>query len=527
MDFLTDDPEVLKTYSTDASLFTMRPKFVALPKTVGDLQKLVAYAKEKGESLTPRAGGTDMTGGPLSTSIVVDLKHFDKIHLLESDSVTLEPGVFYRDLEKETTAKGVVLPCYPASKNIAAIGGMVANNCGGELSLKYGKMENFVLSSKYIFSDGNEYEVRPLSENELQQKIFQGGFEGNLYKKTYNLLQDNKQLIQNAKPQVSKNSAGYYLWNIWNEEIFDLNKLLTGAQGTLGVMTEATLGLVPIETHHDLIALFFKSWDDLPQVVNAILPFRPDNLECFDKETLKLAIHFMPEVAERAGENFFSFAKKFLPEAFLSMQMLGLPELVVLVEVTENNEKKLKEKVRSIERAIKPFRVWHRVISKDSEEEKFWVVRRESFNLLRKHVDGKRTVPLVDDFCVTPDKIPAFLPRAKKILEEYGIRVNIAGHAGDGNFHIIPLMDLELASERNKLLPLAEKFYDLVREFKGTISGEHNDGIVRTPFLNKMYNSDVLKLFQEVKNIFDPQNIFNPGKKVSGDLDDFTKYLTK
>ena len=233
----------------------------------------------------------------------------------------------------------------------------------------------------------------------------------------------------------------------------------------------------------------------------------------------------MPEIARKAGQNLLTFVSKFLPEALIGIEMGGLPELVVLVEVAEESEEGVKKKVSAILGALKPFNIWHRLVEKDSEEEKFWVMRRESFNLLRQHVQGKRTVPLVDDFCIPPEAVPEFLPKARAILEKYGIAANIAGHAGNGNFHIIPLMDLTKESEREKLLPVADEFYSLVAEYHGTTTGEHNDGIVRTPFLNKIYSPEVLELFKQVKHIFDPQNIFNPGKKVLGTVEDFKRKL--
>ncbi len=514
MELLNRDPEVLKKYSRDASLFEITPKAVAKPSSVHELKELVAYATEHGESLTMRAGGSDMTGGPLSESIVVDVTGLNKITSLGDRHVTVEPGVFYRDLEKETLKKNLLLPCYPASKHLAALGGMINNNCAGEKSLRYGKMENFIISAKWIFADGNEYTVKPLTREQLAKKMSEHSFEGKVYREIHELIAHHYKEIMSAKPQVSKNSSGYYLWNVIQGETFDLNRLLVGSQGTLGILTEATLRLEPVHTHHDLIVLFFKSWDELPEVVNAILPFNPEGLETFDKETLKLALHYFPQIAERAGENVFSLAKKFLPEAFLSLQMMAFPELVVLVEMVEENEHELKNKVRAVEQAMKKFKVHHRVIEKDSEEEKFWTVRRESFSLLREHSNNKRTVPLVEDFCIPPEAVPSFLPRAKKILEEAGIKVNIAGHAGNGNFHIIPLMDLRDAHERAKLIPVAEKFYDLVVQYKGTLSGEHNDGLVRTPFLNKMFSPEILDLFRKTKEIFDPKGIFNPNKKV-------------
>jgi FAD/FMN-containing dehydrogenase len=515
-----DDPQTLETYSRDASLFKVTPKIVVHPQDSEDLKTLVKFVSDNpGESLTMRAAGSDMSGGPLNESIIADVsKHFNKIGEVKKEGTVVEPGVFYRDFEKKTLEKGLILPCYTASKGLCALGGMIGNNCAGEKTLRYGKMENFLLRAKWIFADGNEYEVKPLSKAELDSKISQGDFEGNLYSEVFELITQNEELIKEAKPKVSKNSAGYFLWNVWDGKNFNLNRLLVGSQGTLGVLTEAEVGLVSVKTHHDLIAIFFDSWDELPRVVNAILPHDPESLETFDKDTLKLGIKFMPEIAKKAGSGLLSFAAQFLPEAWIGVKMGGLPELIILVEISEESEAEVKRKVKEIREAIKDFKVWSRVIEKDSEEEKFWTMRRESFNLLRQHVAGKRTVPLVEDFCIPPERVPEFLPKAKKILQDAGIDVNIAGHAGNGNFHIIPLMDLKDEKERRKLLPVAEKFYNLVSEYKGSITGEHNDGIVRTPYLNKMYSPEVLNLFKRVKAIFDPKNIFNPGKKVGGSL---------
>ena len=526
-----DDETTLKMYSRDASLFEVKPKLVVFPKDSEDLKNLVKWAKDNpGHSVTVRAAGSDMTGGPLGESIIADVtRHMNHIGESYGVEITVQPGVYYRDFEKKTLEQGLILPCYPASKDLCALGGMLGNNCAGEKTLRYGKMENFVLETKMIFSDGNEYLVKPLSRLSLDNKMAQRDFEGNVYKNVFNLVEANKEALEQAKPKVSKNSAGYYLWNIWNGETFDLNKLLVGSQGTLGVVTEMKLKLVQEKKYHDLVTIFFKSWDELPQVVNAILPYDPESIETFDKDTLKLGIHFMPEIAKKAGSNFLSFAMKFIPEAIIGIEMHGLPELIVLIEISENTEEEVKTKVQNIVEAIKLFKVWSRIVDKDSEEEKFWVMRRESFNLLRQHVREKRTAPFIDDFCIPPDKMPEFLPRALKILHDHGIETNIAGHAGNGNYHIIPLMDLGKKSERDKIMVVADKFYDLVVEYRGSITAEHNDGIVRTPYLGKMYSPEILELFKKTKEIFDPLNIFNTGKKVpstsSGQADGTVGYL--
>jgi FAD/FMN-containing dehydrogenase len=537
------DKATLETYSRDASLFKVSPKAVVFPEGSQDLMSLVKWMGQNKEtdpslSLTIRSAGSDMTGGPLGESIIADVtKHLNKIGPIRTlprpfpgkagiaAEVNVEPGAFYRIFEKKTLERGLILPCYTASKNLAALGGMIGNNCAGEKTLRYGKMEDFIRSAKWIFSDGNEYEVSPLSKSALAVKMSQGDFEGNLYKEVFNLIKANEAAIKEAKPNVTKNSAGYYIWNVWDGETFDLNRLLVGSQGTLGLLTEAKIGLVPVKAHHDMVAIFFNSWDELPKVVNAILPHDPESLETFDKDTLKLGIRFMPEIAKKAGSNLLSFAAKFLPEAIIGIEMGGLPELILLVEISEEAEDEVKRKVAQVVKGIQGFDVRFRIIEKDTEEEKFWIMRRESFNLLRQHVKGKRTAPFVEDFCIPAEKVPEFLPKAKKILEDYGIEVNIAGHAGNGNFHIIPLMDLKLASERSKLIPVAEQFYSMVAQYKGTITGEHNDGIVRTPFLGMMYSREVLGLFKDVKRIFDPKNIFNPGKKVGMTIDYWKEHL--
>jgi FAD/FMN-containing dehydrogenase len=158
---------------------------------------------------------------------------------------------------------------------------------------------------------------------------------------------------------------------------------------------------------------------------------------------------------------------------------------------------------------------------------KYWTMRRESFSLLRQHVGDKRTAPFIEDFGIPPAQMPEFLPKALKILKDNGIKANIAGHAGNGNYHIIPLMDFNDPAVRGKIIPVADEIYKLIVEHGGTITAEHNDGMLRTPYLPLMYGEEVINLFQQIKDIFDPQNIFNPGKKVGGTKQDIKKYMAK
>ena len=234
-----DDENVLASYSRDASLFEVKPKLVVFPKDSGDIQRIIQFvaqnkAKNVELSVTVRAAGSCMTGGSLNESIILDItKHIAGLPEIQESEAVVLPGTFYRDFETETLKRDLILPCYTASKNLCAIGGMIGNNAAGEKTLAYGKMEDYILETKAVFSDGNEYAVKPLNKEELDAKISQSDFEGNIYRRLFELITFNSKLITSSKPKVSKNSAGYYLWNVWDGKTFDMNKLIVGSQGTL------------------------------------------------------------------------------------------------------------------------------------------------------------------------------------------------------------------------------------------------------------------------------------------------------
>jgi len=512
-----DDEKTIEKYSRDASLFEIRPSVVVFPKDVSDIKKLVTFVgdnKDKKLSIAPRCAGTDMTGGPLTESVVLEFdKYFNHINEVGNDYAVTEPGVLYRDFEEETLKKDLLFPSYPASRESCAMGGIVANNSGGEKSLSYGKTENYVEELNVVLKDGNEYTLSPLNKSALEEKMKLDTFEGEAYRKVYELLDKNYELLQKARPQVSKNSAGYYLWNIWDKKTFDLTKLFVGSQGTLGIITKIKLRLIKPKKHSKLLVIFLKDLDPLPEVINKILKHKPESFESYDDSTFKLILKYLPDVIKFfKNKNIFSLAWQFLPEAFMVLTG-GMPKMVLLAEFTGDSEEEIDKIANSANAELAGLDLKSRVTKSEAEARKYWVTRRESFNLLRHHITDRQTAPFIDDITVRPGQLPEFLPKLRKIMNEYKLTFTIAGHIGDANFHIIPLMDL--SDERNKeiIFELAHKVYALVHEFGGSISGEHNDGIIRAPFLEDMYGSEVYNLFKETKKIFDPDGIFNPGKK--------------
>ncbi|MCL5006992.1 MAG: FAD-binding oxidoreductase [Patescibacteria group bacterium] len=524
-----DSADVLSEYSHDASLFEVKPQVVVFPKDAEDLESLTKFVNghkkdDPGLSLTGRSAGTDMSGGPLNSSIIVSFgRYFTKIGEVKDRSVQVQPGVFYRDLEKETLKKNLIFPSYPASRELCAVGGIVNNNSGGEKSLRYGKTENYVEQADVVLSDGRLHTLKPLNRSELDEKISNGGFEGELYEKMYKLISENYDLLQRAKPKVHKNSAGYYLWNIWDKErdIFNLVKLFVGAQGTLGLLSDATLDLVPTEKYSRLVIIFLKNLDPLAKVINDVLPMNPESFEAYDDNTLNLAIKFFPSFAKLMGaKNLLSIGFSFLPEFFMFLKG-GLPKLILQVEFSGNDEREIDKKAEDLKnKIVSELRLQAKVARSDRDIKKYWLIRRESFNLLRNKIKDKHTAPFIDDFIVNPDRLMEFLPELNALFAQYtGLIYTIAGHVGEGNFHVIPLMKIEDPKTKQIIKELGPKVYDLILKYGGSITAEHNDGIIRSPYLKEMYGDKVYALFEETKKIFDPQNIFNPGKKVNSSME--------
>jgi FAD/FMN-containing dehydrogenase len=536
---LETDAETLEFYSHDASIFELTPKLVAKPKNSQDVQKLVQLvAKEKSHdqtlSITGRSAGTCMSGGAINDSIIIDFTpHINQLLSLNETKAVVQPGMFYRDFEVETLKQNTLMPTYPASKTLAAIGGMVNNNAGGEKSLEYGKTADWVRQVKVVFADGNEYTVEPLNKKELDAKIAQNNFEGNIYKTVYELCEKHYQTIKNAKPHVSKNSMGYGIWDVWDRKtgVFDLTRLIVGSQGTLGMTTEVTFDLVKAKPHSGLLVLFLKDITKLGELINTTLKHKPATFECFDDATLLLSIRFMPYFLKMLGP--VKFLKLIIGLAPDGLQFLkGVPKLVLMVEFSGDTHEEVTAKIKALHGELGIKRAYYEVngFEEDDSEiksEKFWTLRRNAFNLLRNKVKEKHTAPFIDDFVVNPQYLPEFLPKIRKIIKKYKLFATIQGHAGDGNFHIIPLMEIEKQSERDKLLPAMKEVNDLVLGYGGSLSGEHNDGLVRGPWLEQQFGKEMLQIFKQVKHTFDPDNIFNPHKKSDANWDYSFSHIRK
>lgn len=532
---VTDDAETLKTHSRDTSVFERIPSVVVFPKDADDVAaivRFVATAKESGEhiSITGRSAGTDMSGGPLTDSIVLSFtKYMNHAEAADGYAVA-EPGIYYRDFEKITKAHGgQLLPSFPASRELCAIGGIVSNDSGGELTLMYGKTHDYVQSLDVVLADGTKTVFGPLSSAELEAKKQLPTLEGDIYRKIDTLITENLSEITAAQPSVTKNSAGYALWRVRNggRATFNLAQVIVGSQGTLAMVTKAQLQLVTLKKHRAMTIVFLRDLHILPEIVKRILAQQPESFESYDNNTFSLAVHFLPQMLQQMGlRKAIAFGFAFLPEVWTVLTG-GIPKLVLLAEFAADTEDEARELARAARLSLHDLPVQTRLAANETESAKFWKIRREAFALLRKNMKGLTAAPFIDDFVVHPADYPAFLPRLNALLDSYGFIYAITGHIGDGNFHIFPMLDLSNPRAVHIIRELSRKVYELVGEFHGSITGEHNDGIIRTPYLYMMYSPKMLELFAETKKIFDPTGIFNPGKKTGMTEADIEKYVKK
>lgn len=496
------DEDTLRHYSADGSIFEIMPKAVVFPSGEDDLFSLVKFCRsqnEKGDriSLTARGKGTDLTGGPINEGIIVRFSgYIDKILEIGEDFVRVEPGIIYGELQKELAKKGRWIPVNPASGEFCSVGGMAANNSGGTKSLKYGETRNYVKSLKMILNDGIEIETSELKTKNEKLKTTTQNLKF--------LIENNRDLIKAHRPNVTKNASGYALYELL--ESFDLTQLFIGSEGTLGLIKEITFRTVPKPEEDGVIIGYFDDLAKAGEAVLRLLPLRPSALEMVDSHVIEVLSRLEPELTKNLSSPF--------PAIILFCEFDGSME-----EIQAGFEKaksRLEGLAYKTDQAVIP-----------PKETELWQLRLQSAKVIGHMTGEKRAVPLEIDAAVPANKIPQYIESLYKIFNNFGFQFGIWGHAGDGNFHIRPILDIHSSSERERLWDLARAIYETVGKLGGSASGEHGDGLLSTPFLHLTYGKEMVELFQEVKNIVDPLGIFNPLKKVGATVGDFNRYLRK
>jgi FAD/FMN-containing dehydrogenase len=499
---VTESPEAREFFSTDGSVFKIIPEGVIYPKNTADVQATVSYLASRAKAgkhvgLIPRGKGTDQGGGAVGDGLqLVFPAHMHKLLRIDKDTVTVQPGILYASLQQTLHTHGRFLPPYPASIAYATIGGAVGNDSAGEKTVKYGATHKFVKSLKVVLSDGSLITTERLSGRQLARKKGQSDLEGSIYRGVDKLIDENAEALRSARPKTTKNTAGYALDRVKSKDgSFDLSQLIIGSQGTLGVVTEVTFNTAPWNPRTTLLVGFF---DDLAKAGEA---------------TLKLK-SMGPSALELVDYHLLTYLREHRPQDIEGLIPENIPKLVLLIEFDNASQLQQTLAARKAQRLVKKLGTGLRFATDPVEQDRLWKIRREAAAVIWMTEGDKKALPFIEDGIVPPEKLPQFLERIYKLLRKYDLDIAVWGHAGDANLHLQPFLNLSKKKDVDKMFELAKDFNELVIGMGGSTSAEHNDGLIRAPFLKDVYGEVIYQLFIEVKNLFDPQNIMNPGKKI-------------
>lgn len=533
---ISSDKHVLERYSTDESIFAVRPQVVIQPKTVKDVEiatQVIARETKRftSLSLTPRAAGTGLSGGSLTDSIVVDvcthLNHIGDV-TKKGDLITFtcEPGAMWRDVEKKLKRYDAYLPPYTSSKDICSIGGSIGNNAAGPDSLRYGHCADWVEALDVVLCDGHTYTIKPLNYKEFKNLTKEKHEYARIAREIFALIEQNEKEIQTAKPKTKKNTAGYALWHVIKGGVaafkkgngtFDLTRLIAGSQGTIGIITKITMRALPIQHHTTLLVVPVFDLQDAAAVVTKSLKYNPINVELFDALTFDLALKNPSFFKQRLSGTVYYQTMLAMYTTYHIRYGRKTPEFTLLITLDE--ETTLAHPPHEIIRDISTPRTRARVVTNRHEKEMLWQIRRASYTLSKFQDPKKRPAAFLEDMTVPPEHLAKFFIEVKRLLKEFNVTAAVHGHGGNGHFHFYPLLDFTEKTTPLLVEKMAEKFYSTAVKYKGNICGEHNDGIIRTPHLSKLFSKHVLELFKMTEHICDPEDIFNPGKKVNPRFD--------
>ena len=492
-------------YALDASLYEIDPLGVVVPRHEDDLIALVRYATDQAIPLHPRGAGTSMAGETLGPGLVVDFsRHFRRIVATSGDSVVVQPGVVLDVLNAHLSQFGRRIGPDPSGPEARTIGGMIGANAAGARSLRYGTMADHVESLDVVFASGDSARLarEPLPAFDEEPADFRGG----VVRKVGAILRHHADQIARNWPRAPRNRAGYALGAAGGPDSIDLARLVVGSEGTLALVTQATLRTVPIPSAQAVVVLPFGRLADSASAVMDCLDFGPSACELFDWRSIRLARDASPQ------------ARAWLPES---------AEAALLVEFDGDDPDAALDSVSALLRRIDRHGQLAgdpTVATKRADCDAIMGLRRVVKPLLTRMTGAARPVAFIEDVAVPPEALPGYLQHLQQILRRFEVSWTIYGHVGHGQLHTRPFLDLSDPRDLAKLEPMASEVYAAAWEVGGTVSGEHGCGLSRTQFLRRQYG-DLVHAFRAVKEAFDPFGILNPGKVVGDDPQAMTRNL--
>jgi FAD/FMN-containing dehydrogenase/Fe-S oxidoreductase len=503
----TKDQTMLLAYSTDASVYQEKPLAVAIPVDIDDIKKLIDFAQQRRITIIPRTAGTSLAGQVVGHGIIMDIsRYFNGIIELnvEQQWVRVQPGVIRDDLNNYLKPFGLMFGPETSTASRAMIGGMIGNNSSGLHSIVWGDTRHNLISAQVLLDDCSEATFEKLDEASYFNKLLLPGREGDIYRNINKLLIDPGHLsaIEAGYPKrsITRRNTGYALDILSDRsEPFNMCNLLAGSEGTLAIVTEAKLKLMPLP----------------PQELGLLCVHFADMVECMHGNVI--ALEHRPEASELVDKYIMDFTVGHPTYQYNRFFIEGDPQALLIVEFRGHTAAETEAKAMALKADLvsRGLGYAYPYITGIEKTNLVWDVRKAGLGLIRNLPGDSQPVNLIEDCAVSPEDLPAYVADIQKLLLEEGVHASYYAHAGAGELHIEPFVNLKTAAGKRTFRSILEKTSDLVLKYNGSLSGEHGDGRLRGEFIGKVLGEKVYKLLEEVKLIFDPQGVFNANKIVN------------
>ncbi len=493
------DFETRTTYSTATCLYKVMPLGVVAPKHAEDVSRIVRFCNKEGIALIPRGGATGLVGQALGMGIILDFtKYMNAIVKIADDlsTITTQPGCITATLNQTLAPHKKYYPIDPQSAKKCTIGGNIATNAAGPHGIKYGATKNEIRSATVVLSNGDAAQLFNNESNNILSP-----FGTSIVERTKNLLKHNQLLIQANVPKAVKFSSGYNIYEALRNDNLNMLRLLCGSEGTLAVVTEATFNMYDVPTESATFIAYFDSYEKTAEATLLALEFSPDAIELLDKSYAEVGTGINETIDSFLGGEF---------QAMLAIQFEGQSK-----ETVQSSAENLLAVLKK-----KNLMLRHRQLFSHEEQNAVWELREEVAAKLNTMPSVLRKTSIIEDGAVPVAQLAKYLSGVQRILTSYNIPFRLYGHAGTGNIHCSTYVAIETHEGQEKIECAARDVFDLTIQLGGTLSGEHGDGYIRTPFLERAVGTDIYAIFKDVKNIFDPNNILNPNK-IIGKQDGF------
>lgn len=499
------DPLTREVYASDASLYQLRPLGVAYPRSLEDVVVLAKYAAEHDLPLIARGAGSGVAGGALGRGMVIDFsRHMTRIEAVGEQTVRVQAGVVREQLNAVLREHGRYFPPDPANSAVTTIGGMLGVDGAGSHAVRVGSTRDHVQSIQVVLAGGQAFLAGiELLQAPLLADPAGAGLNGSPVKRSIvgrlaRLLKQHEALIRERQPPLMRNCSGYHLRTVLSGDVLHLPRLLVGSEGTLALFASATLNTAPLPAQRGAALLLFGQLESAIRTVQAVNDQQPTACDLLDRRILTLARDADPRF------------EAIIPKT---------AEAGLIVEQTGFTERQVRDRMRMIIEAarVQESRV---VVARQAYDydgvEFLWSLPKRVVPLLARLKGGTRPVPLVEDIAVPPEALHEFLVRAQRLLQRHQLTASLYAHAASGQVHLRPFLPMPGEQDAARIEAIARDLYEVVFAVGGSISGEKGDGLSRTAFIRSQYGP-LYRVFQQVKDIFDPQNLLNPGKIISDD----------